>query len=84
LCGEGGAGPRFFGLILEEVRACIFAITASIKFGLKSVILEGDCWTLINKLKNKDALVPEIALFMDNILSLCKEFEFVGFSFVRR
>ena len=45
---------------------------------------EGDCPSLITKLRTKEALVAEIGLFIDQILVLCKDFDFIGFSFVRR
>ena len=48
------------------------------------MILEGDCLSLITKLRTKEALAVEIGLFIDKILVLCKDFDFVGFSFVRR
>ena len=43
---------------------------------MKNVISEGDRLTLITKL-NEDVVASEIGLFIGNILSLSKAFEFV-------
>jgi len=44
-------GPEFLGPEIEEARACRCTLQVALHHGFQSIVLEGDCPTLILKLK---------------------------------
>ena len=61
--GIGVPGPK-----LEEAQTCCFVLKTAFSHGVKSVIVEGDCNTLIIKLKRKCVDTAEVGLFINDIL----------------
>ena len=77
-------GIRFLGPELEEARACYFALKTVFSHGVRSIILEGDCKSLITKLKRKCIVAAEVGLFITDILQFSYLFDYCAFKFVKR
>ncbi|KAJ8451541.1 hypothetical protein Cgig2_018175 [Carnegiea gigantea] len=50
------SGVQFAGPEIEEARACIFGLKQATTAGINSLVIEGDCLALIQKLRNKQDL----------------------------
>lgn len=77
-------GVGFLGAELEEARAARFALGEAKRRGLRCTELEGDCLTLISKLKKKEQTDADIGIIIYDIISLAFGFDFYAFSFVNR
>ncbi|KAJ8431091.1 hypothetical protein Cgig2_007507 [Carnegiea gigantea] len=77
-------GKVFLGSEVEDALACVYALQRAQRQGFRNVIMEGDCLSLISKLKKKQHLASEISLLIDDILRLSSHFEFCAFTFVKR
>lgn len=77
-------GANFAGPTIEEARACLSGLQSAHDQGSLSLVVEGDCLPLIQKLQNKLIEDNVLGLFIVDILNLVAKFDFVSFLFVRR
>ncbi|KAJ8452940.1 hypothetical protein Cgig2_014703 [Carnegiea gigantea] len=63
-------GTGFAGLEVEEARACIFGLKKATAAGLINLVIEGDCLSLIQKLKNKQVPNNVLGFFIQEVLRL--------------
>ena len=77
--GEGFSDPE-----TEEARACIFAIRTVGAHGYRRLVVEGDCLSLIGKLKAKSIPNNSLGYFISDILSSFVNFDSIVWSFIRR
>jgi len=77
-------GTGFLGSELKEARVCYFALKTAFSHGVRSIILEGDCKSLITKLKRKCVIAAEVGLFINDIFQFSYLFYYCAFEFVKR
>lgn len=77
--GVGFGGPE-----LEEGRACLLALQYARDHGFHHLEVEGDCLTLIQKLKSKKVEASFVGFIVVDILTLALSFEFISWGFVKR
>ncbi|KAJ8433803.1 hypothetical protein Cgig2_025966 [Carnegiea gigantea] len=74
----------FQGAELEEARECLFALRKAVLHGFTRLVVEGDCISLIDRLKAKEKPSSAIGFFISDILLVSTSFEFISWAFVRR
>ncbi|KAJ8434436.1 hypothetical protein Cgig2_025406 [Carnegiea gigantea] len=76
--GSGFAGPK-----VEEARACLFGLRCARDARIDTLVVEGDCLPLIQKLKQKKIQDNNVGFFVRDILSVRNSFTFISWSFVK-
>jgi len=77
-------GPSFKVPDIEEASTCLLGVKCALEAGIKNLIIEGDCLSLINSLKMKRTLDNFLHFIVADILSLTACFDFYSLSFVKR
>jgi len=73
----------FLGAEVEEARACRSALQQAQGRDIQSIIVEGECQSLIAKLQQKTCLNADIGVIIQDILALSTQFSFCAFQCVR-
>ncbi|XP_074293530.1 uncharacterized protein LOC141620602 [Silene latifolia] len=69
---------------LAEAVAILYGLQEAESRGIRRLIVEGDCEVVIEDLKKRRTRRNDIFLIYYDILNLCRRFDDVSFSFVRR
>lgn len=77
-------GTGFCGLEAEEVNACLFAVKKALELGYEKVTMEGDCLSIIAKLRAWSFPNTSVGLILTEIVNLSLSFVFCSFSPVKR
>lgn len=62
-----GHGPA--SAIVAEARSCLFALQFALEYGVRTIIIEGDCLPMINMLKSRQIAGTSMGFYVHDILS---------------
>ena len=80
----GGWGRRLGAIVQDHSGAMVLCdMRLSLKHGFNSLIMKRDCASVLAKMK-KECHARKVRVFISNIISLCKNFNFYAFNIVWR
>ena len=77
-------GDGFSDLETEEARACLFALRCTMAHGFRRLEVEGDCLSLVGRLKSKAPPNNPLGYFISDILTLVGNLDFIVWKFIKR
>ena len=77
-----GHGPS--NTKVEELKSCLYAVKAAFEFGARIMVIEKYYLSLVHMLRSDHIHDTPIRLYVRDILSFVKRFDFVSWSFVKR